>query len=259
MSLLLHFVPIFLSKYSLMHFVYSFALLCYFGNSFFLFKKNSTSRRYEQDELKASHEGKRLLNCIARTMFKFDFLLLLIAVLVVGMAFQVKVVYQMVVVKELDPNVIFPGIILFAGELCNMLFLQFSAKLLTYCGGPNYMLIIIFMGVAARFCIIGFSNSVYLILAAQVFHAMDYQLICITIVNRVKESSPHIVSSLIGIYMATFSIGKVAGSILGGMAFEKYGGGNMFIGAGIISFVSALTVCTLIYLRTKFQKKAIPS
>ena len=112
------------------------------------------------------------------------------------------------------------------------------------------MLIIIFVGVSVRFCIYGFVHSAYAILAAQVFHALDYQLACVAIVGRVKDSPKHVVSSLIGIYMGVFALGRVVGSIVGGLAYDEFGGHIMYFGAAIGSFVSALCIILILKSRT---------
>ena len=77
----------------------------------------------------------------------------------------------------------------------------------------------------------------------------------VAVVDHVKSTSKDSVSSLIGIYMGTFGIGRVIGSIIGGEAYERFGGQKMFIGAAIASFVSAAVIEILCMLKRFMSKK----
>ena len=249
MSACLNTMPEGISKYSIMHFTYSFAVICYIVISFFLY--NRRQNNFEVIDDASDKEKEKSLKTLKTLLCKVDTVFLFSAVMIIGMLLEFIHTFLLVLVTQLHPHVMMIGVVTFVGEIVNIVTFFFAADIVRICKGPQFVLVLIFICFCVRCLLYGFAISVYMVLVGQIFTGMGFGMMNVVIMENVKEVPKQVATSMIGVALGVFEVGRVVGSIGGGVVYEDLGGRVLYrIGAGI-SLSCAITVLIFVKYRKR--------
>merc|ERR1719494_715843 len=100
MSACLHLIPEGISKYSIMHFTYSVAVVFYIVISFFLYKRRNNNFEVVDDA--TDKEKEKALKTLITLLCKFDTVFLFSAVMIIGMLLEFIHTFLLVLVTQLN-------------------------------------------------------------------------------------------------------------------------------------------------------------
>ena len=119
------------------------------------------------------------------------------------------------------------------------------------CKGPWFVLVLIFICFCVRCLLYGFAISVYMVLVGQIFTGMGFGMMNVVIMENVKEVPKQVATSMIGVALGVFEVGRVVGSIGGGVVYEDLGGRVLYRIAAGISLSYAITVLIFVKYRKR--------
>ena len=237
-----------ISKYSVSHFLYSTSIILLLISFHFLFKKAPLEKR----KSKKRDDGP-LKDLLLKTLSRFHMIFFLLTTWVLGTLTGLHISFVLVWMREFDPPNILLGLTIAAAGASNLIISQFTTKLIRFVGGAFPAITLSCLSFVVRFLVYAYASSAYWLLIIQILNGVGFTIFVVAAMQHTEEVSPKKVKTTIyGIVSGLINgAGIMVANIFGGMAYQAFGGKNMYIGAAGLSFVWAV----LILLFCLWEKK----
>lgn len=137
------------------------------------------------------------------------------------------------------------------GVAVEVALMAFSPKIFKYCT-PTLVISASAIAATLRWSILSVVTSKMGILLQQPLHALTFGLWYLGCAKWIQSRAPeHLRASLQSVMISSMGLGMLGGYVVGGRAYDLYGGSLLYTGAAIIAFISSLLFISLRKLEAK--------
>ncbi|XP_066927428.1 major facilitator superfamily domain-containing protein 6-like [Clytia hemisphaerica] len=215
-------------------------------------KSNTIEKRPEVDV-----DETPLKEIVFQTLKKFEMILFLLTVFVLGTLQGIYIGFTALRIKELDGSTTLVGITFGVVAFCTSLFMFLAAKLIKLLRGPWNALCLACLSYVVRFLAFAFISNPWFSIPIHILETLGFGLGLVTQVLYIKRNTdPRIHTTMLSIMNTTFfGVGFIAANIIGGQVFSRYGGQATFKYFGLLATAWSIVLLVVIFIKLCNQQK----
>ena len=240
-----------ISKYSVQHFLYPPLVICLVIISYPLLKRARPKR-------KETSGGGNLIKTLRISLLRPIVAFFMITVFIQGFLVGTQASFLFVLMKTFFPPDILFGITMILASVSGLICYPFAIKIVKRLGGPFPTMGMSLFVNAIRFAAYGYTPSVYLVTALQIFtHGLVISLFNVAKILKTQEiSTEENRSTMFGVTNAIYlGVAGITANIVGGLTIEHYGVKVLFRCEAVVSLIWSILIFIHMLYDRKVSKK----